>query len=52
MTMTTITVDDTEQQTGSVIDPPEPNPEVLKRSRGRRQFSAKYKAKILPSTTR
>jgi transposase len=46
MTMTTITVDP-EHQTGGVIDPPEPNPEVLERSRGRRQFSAKYKAKIL-----
>jgi transposase-like protein len=46
MTMTTITVDP-EHQTGGVIDPPEPSPEVLERSRGRRQFSAKYKAKIL-----
>ncbi len=46
MTMTTITVDP-EHQTGAVTDPPEPNPEVLERSRGRRQFSAKYKARIL-----
>jgi transposase-like protein len=30
-----------------VIEPPTPNPEVLERSAGRRQFSAKYKAKIL-----
>ena len=47
MTMTTITIDDTEHQTGGVIEPPTPNPEVLERSAGRRQFSAKYKAKIL-----
>jgi hypothetical protein len=30
-----------------MIDPDSPNPEVLERSSGRRQFSAKYKAKIL-----
>ena len=47
MTMTTTTIDDTEHQTGGVIEPPTPNPEVLERSAGRRQFSAKYKAKIL-----
>ena len=47
MTMTTITIDDTERQTEGVIEPPTPNPEVLERSSGRRQFSAKYKAKIL-----
>jgi transposase len=47
MTMTTITIDDTEHQTGGVIETPTPNPEVLERSAGRRQFSAKYKAKIL-----
>ena len=46
MTMTT-TTDDTEHQTEGVIEPPTPNPEVLERSSGRRQFSAKYKAKIL-----
>jgi transposase-like protein len=45
--MTTITIDDTERQTEGVIEPPTPNPEVLERSSGRRQFSAKYKAKIL-----
>ena len=51
MTTTTTTtataVHDAEHQTGGVIDPPEPNPEVLERSSGRRQYSAKYKAKIL-----
>ena len=47
MTMTTTTIDDTERQTEGVIEPPTPNPEVLERSSGRRQFSAKYKAKIL-----
>jgi transposase-like protein len=46
MTMTTITVDPG-HQTGGVIEPPEPSPEVLERSRGRRQFSANYKARIL-----
>jgi transposase-like protein len=30
-----------------MIDPVSPDPEVLERSAGRRQFSAKYKAKIL-----
>jgi transposase-like protein len=47
MTMTTTTIDDTERQTEGVIEPPTPNPEVLERSSGRRQFSAKYKAKVL-----
>ena len=28
-------------------EPPPPNPEVPERSSGRRQFSAKYKAKVL-----
>jgi transposase len=47
MTMTATTIDDTERQTEGVIEPPTPIPEVLERSSGRRQFSAKYKAKIL-----
>ena len=47
MTMTATTIDDIEHQTGGVIETPTPNPEVLERSAGRRQFSAKYKAKIL-----
>jgi transposase-like protein len=47
MTMTTTTIDDTDHQTGGVNEPGTPNPEVLERSAGRRQFSAKYKAKIL-----
>ena len=47
MTMTTTTIDDTDHQTGGVNEPSAPNPEVLERSAGRRQFSAKYKAKIL-----
>jgi transposase-like protein len=47
MTMTTTTIDDTERQTEGVIEPPTPNPEVLERSSGRRQFSATYKAKVL-----
>ena len=47
MTMTTTTLDDTDYQTGDVNDKRPPNPEVLERSSGRRQFSAKYKAKIL-----
>ena len=47
MTMTTTTIDDTDHQTGGVNEPSAPNPEVLERSAGRRQFSAKYKAKVL-----
>jgi hypothetical protein len=47
MTMTTSTIDDTVHQTGDVNDQRPPNPEVLERSSGRRQFSAKYKTKIL-----
>lgn len=45
--MTTSTIEDTSRQTGDVNDKRPPNPEVLERSSGRRQFSAKYKAKIL-----
>ena len=47
MTMTTTTIDDTNLHNGAMNDPDSPNPEVLERSAGRRQFSAKYKAKIL-----
>ena len=47
MTMTTTTIDDTNLHNGAMIDPVSPDPEVLERSAGRRQFSAKYKAKIL-----
>jgi len=47
MTMTATIIGDSEHQTGGVIEPLTPNPEVLERSSGRRQFSAKYKAKIL-----
>jgi len=47
MTMTTTTTDDTNLHNGAMTDPVSPNPEVLERSAGRRQFSAKYKAKIL-----
>jgi hypothetical protein len=47
MTMTTSTIDDTNHQTGEVSDQRPPNPEVLERSSGRRQFSANYKSKIL-----
>lgn len=47
MTMTTTTREGTRHQTGGVNEPPTPDPEVLERSAGRRQFSAKYKARIL-----
>ena len=47
MTMTTTTIDDTNLHNGAMNDPDSPNPEVFERSVGRRQFSAKYKAKIL-----
>jgi hypothetical protein len=47
MTITTTTVGDTSHQNGGVTEPPTPNPEVLERSAGRRQFSAKYKTRIL-----
>ena len=46
MTTTATTIDDTNHQTGDVNDPI-PNPEVPERSSGRRQFPAKYKAKVL-----
>ncbi len=47
MTISTLTTDDTSRHNGAMTDPDVPNSEVLERSRGRRQFSAKYKAKIL-----
>jgi transposase-like protein len=47
MTMTTTAIDDTNLHNGAMIDPDSQNPEVLERSTGRRQFSAKYKARIL-----
>ena len=47
MTISTLTIDDTDAHNGAMNDPEVPNPEVLERSAGRRQFSAKYKAKIL-----
>ena len=47
MTMTTTAIDETNLHNGAMNDPEPPNPEVLERSSGRRQFSAKYKAKIL-----
>jgi transposase len=47
MTISTLTIDDTNAHNGAMNDPEVPNPEVLERSVGRRQFSAKYKAKIL-----
>jgi transposase len=47
MTISTLTIDDTNLHNGAMNDPESPNPEVLERSAGRRQFSAKYKAKIL-----
>ena len=47
MTTTTTTTEDTVHQTEGMIEPPTPDSEVLERSVGRRQFSAKYKARIL-----
>ena len=47
MTISTLTTDATNLHNGAMNDPEVPNPEVLERSAGRRQFSAKYKAKIL-----
>ena len=47
MTISTLTIDDANLHNGAMNDPEVPNPEVLERSAGRRQFSAKYKAKIL-----
>jgi transposase len=47
MTISTLTIDNTNAHNGAMKDPDSKNPEVLERSAGRRQFSAKYKAKIL-----
>ncbi len=47
MTITGTTVGGTGHHNGSVTEPPKPDPEVLERSAGRRQFSAKYKSRIL-----
>ena len=47
MTISILTTDDTSLHNGAMNDPDAKNPEVLERSAGRRQFSAKYKAKIL-----
>ncbi len=47
MTVTTTTIGDTNMHNGATIKPVSQNPEVLERSSGRRQFSAKYKARIL-----
>ena len=47
MTISTLTIDDANLHNGAMNDPESTNPEVFERSAGRRQFSAKYKAKIL-----
>jgi transposase len=47
MTMTTTNLDPSNLHDGAMDDTTPPNPEVPERSKGRRQFSAKYKAKIL-----
>ncbi|MGH3733569.1 MAG: hypothetical protein ACRDVC_09400 [Acidimicrobiales bacterium] len=47
MTISTLTTGDANAHTGAMNDPDPKNPEVLERSSGRRQFSAKYKATIL-----
>jgi transposase len=47
MTISTLTIDNTNAHNGAMKDPDSKNPEVLERSAGRRQFSAKYKAQIL-----
>ncbi len=47
MTVTTTSIGDTNMHNGAMIKPVTPNPEVLERSSGRRQFSAKYKVRIL-----
>jgi len=45
--MTITTIGDRNMHNGAMAKPVSPNPEVLERSPGRRQFSAKYKTKIL-----
>jgi transposase len=47
MTTTINHLDDTRHHAGAMDDTAPPDPEVPERSAGRRQFSAKYKAKIL-----
>ena len=47
MTVSTLTINDTNLHNGAMTDPVSQNPEVLERSAGRRQFSTKYKAKIV-----
>ena len=47
MTTTINHLDDTRLHAGAMDDTAPPDPEVPERSSGRRQFSAKYKAKIL-----
>jgi transposase len=47
MTTTIDRVTPTRQDAGTMDDPTAPDPQVLERSAGRRQFSAKYKTRIL-----
>ena len=47
MTTTINHLDDTRHHAGAMDDTAPPDPEVPERSLGRRQFSAKYKAKVL-----
>jgi transposase len=47
MTTTINHLDDTRHHAGAMDDTAPPDPEVPERSAGRRQFSAKYKAKVL-----
>jgi transposase len=47
MTTTINHIDDTRHHAGAMDDETPPDPEVPERSLGRRQFSAKYKAKVL-----
>src|SRR5450756_2830792 len=47
MTTTIEHLDDTRLHAGAMDDKAPPDPEVPERSSGRRQFSARYKAKIL-----
>jgi len=47
MTTTINHIDDARRHAGAMDDETPPDPEVPERSLGRRQFSAKYKAKVL-----
>jgi hypothetical protein len=47
MTTTINHLDDTRHHAGAMDDTAPPDPGVPERSSGRRQFSAKYKAKVL-----